>query len=253
MVEFTILGTSTAIPKLLQSRTAFLIKNNQKEQFLVDCGSRRVLNRVDINSLSKIFISHLHTDHYQYLGFLISKILRKNRRPIELYCLRGLKKYLLNFIRIFTPISNPKFLKITELEIKSTGEILENDHFKVIAGRGKHTRPTLCYSFIFPEGKITYAVDTAAENSNIIKIARDSDYLIHECVYKSKHPTHYSRHGHSTTRGAGIDARLSNSKNLIITHYNTRRFRNKQQMISEIREEFKGRIIIANDMQTFSL
>ncbi|MBD3228020.1 MAG: MBL fold metallo-hydrolase [Candidatus Lokiarchaeota archaeon] len=255
MLKVKILGTATAVPRWKQSRTAFLLERDNK-QFLVDCGSRRILYKTNPLSLSKIFISHLHADHIQYLGLLILKLFFTHlfrAKPVEIYCLRGHKKYLQHYIRIFTPAIKLKFVEFIELDIKNIGTVFQNNGMEVSAARATHAHPTLCYSFKFPEGKVMFASDTCANNRNIIKIAKNSDYLIHECVFRSSFPKQYSKRGHSTTRGAGLDARLSHSKNLIITHYNINRFKDRKKMVAEIRDEYDGKIIIADDMLTFSI
>jgi ribonuclease Z len=73
--KITILGSNSAIPTLKRNPTAQLINHNQKI-FLIDCGEGTQMQlrryRLKLQRISRIFISHLHGDHYFGLIGLIS-------------------------------------------------------------------------------------------------------------------------------------------------------------------------------------
>ncbi|MDR2409630.1 MAG: MBL fold metallo-hydrolase, partial [Bacteroidales bacterium] len=65
----TILGSSSATPTLQRHPSAFLLKSDKKKDyFLIDCGEgTQILMRqagVRMQHISRVFISHLHGDHF---------------------------------------------------------------------------------------------------------------------------------------------------------------------------------------------
>ncbi len=75
--ELTILGCGSATPTLARHPTAQLL-NIQEKYFLVDCGEGTQLQlrryKVRFQRIERIFISHLHGDHYLGLIGLISTL-----------------------------------------------------------------------------------------------------------------------------------------------------------------------------------
>ena len=252
MIKIIFLGTASGDFNLHRSFSTTLIETPD-EIILVDCGSRRVLSHVDLNKLSKIFISHPHMDHILFLGPLIYKVSRNRRvKPLQIYCPKGTKGYISFFIRLFSFFKIPRFVKFIEISIETVAEI-KNEDYIVLGGRSNHLGPSLCYAFQFPEGKITFASDTEAGNPNIIKLAKKSKYLIHEGTFSCGKSANLSKFWHSTALGAGFDARLSESEVLIITHINDLRFKDKRKLIREVRREFSKKIIVAADLLELTL
>lgn len=247
MVEILFLGTSSANFSKYRAFTSFLIRL-PTEEILVDCGSWRICSHINLTRLSKIFISHHHQDHILFLGPLIGRLFHHRReRSLQIYCLKGIRRLLEWIIRLSTPFILPKFIEFIELDIRDVGVVFKTEYL-VLGGRANHFAPTLCYAFKFNNQKVTFACDTRANYPHILNLAKNSAYLIHESCLPNSHPKQYSRRYHSTPVGAGLDARLSNSTHLIITHFSDWRFKNKTQMVYEIRREFKKRITIATDL-----
>ena len=69
--------------------------------------------------------------------------------------------------------------------------------------------------------KITYSGDTRP-NERIVKLAEDSDILIHESTYDSSDCEKAKDHSHSTSKEAANIAKKANVKQLILTHFSTR-------------------------------
>ncbi|MHA1359172.1 MAG: MBL fold metallo-hydrolase [Candidatus Helarchaeota archaeon] len=252
MIKLTFLGTASGnfVPR--RQFTSFLL-SLPKEEILIDCGSKFILSHVNLRRLSKIFISHLHGDHILYLGALLRKLLRYNRsHQLTIYCPIGTKAIIRFILRLQIPITIPKCIIFNELNIRTLSLIEENE-YTITGARADHLGPTICYAFKFNRKKVTFACDTTANYPNIIELAANSTYLIHEATYNSGTSKFYSKMTHSTAQGAGLDARLSNSEILIITHICTSRFKNTNQIIRESQREFKKHTIIPADLMALKL
>ncbi len=100
MTDFrvTILGNGSAVPTAWQNPTAQLLQYNGR-RFLIDCGEGTQMQMIRYNisyrNLDRIFISHLHGDHYFGLIGLISTLhLYGRRKPLHVYGPAALEKVL---------------------------------------------------------------------------------------------------------------------------------------------------------------
>ncbi|MFM7430308.1 MAG: MBL fold metallo-hydrolase, partial [Flammeovirgaceae bacterium] len=97
--RLSILGSSAAAPALGRY-TSCQYLNIQNKHFLIDCGegAQMQMQRFDIpiGKISKIFVSHLHGDHYLGLmGLLFSMHLNKRTSDLDLYSPYGLNEIIL--------------------------------------------------------------------------------------------------------------------------------------------------------------
>lgn len=88
-MQLTILGNNSALPNHNRFPTAQVLAVGN-ELVLIDCGEgtqvRMQSNKIRSNKISKIFISHLHGDHYFGLIGLLTRYSLNNRtEPIDLF------------------------------------------------------------------------------------------------------------------------------------------------------------------------
>ena len=96
--KLTILGCSSAIPTVDKNPTAQLLNANERF-FLIDCaeGTQVRLRRYKIKfqKISRIFISHLHGDHYfGLIGLISSMHLLGREKELHIYAHPELKKII---------------------------------------------------------------------------------------------------------------------------------------------------------------
>ena len=94
----TILGNGSAIPTAKQNLAAQLVKYNGK-RFLIDCGDGTQIQMIRYHTgfkhLDRIFISHLHGDHFFGLPALLSTFhLLGRKEPLHVYGPEGLGEFL---------------------------------------------------------------------------------------------------------------------------------------------------------------
>ncbi|MDR0911794.1 MAG: ribonuclease Z [Methanobrevibacter sp.] len=98
--------------------------------------------------------------------------------------------------------------------------------------------------------KISYSGDTSYDE-NLIKLAENSDILIHEGTYEEKDRTKANKSFHSTAKDAAKLAKNSNVNQLIITHLSTR-YSDQKNIKQEATSIFKN-TTIAYDFLTIDL
>ncbi len=94
----TILGNGSAVPTGTQNLTAQLVIYNGK-RFLIDCGEGTQIQMIrygtGFRNLNRIFISHLHGDHFFGLPGLLSTFhLYRRPEPLHIYGPGGLEEFL---------------------------------------------------------------------------------------------------------------------------------------------------------------
>ena len=217
-IKITPLGTISPYCKNNMNCPGFFIEYNDKK-ILLDCGNG--INRFlsfpnDLNNLN-IFITHYHLDHYsdigsiQYASFVYNKLGFLNKKiniflPINDYLDR--KKYILNnkesysnyfdisdYVNYNVDDLNISFYNNNSHSIESYIIKLQNDDFKVV-----------------------YTSDIGTTNfDSLVNYCTNSDLLICESSFLRKHNS--SSKTHFTAYNAGLLAKLSNSKKLMLTHF----------------------------------
>ncbi len=159
-IKLTVLGSSGAMPAYgrFPSSQYLLIQNHH---FLIDCGEGTQIQikrfGVPLHKIDRIFISHLHGDHYLGLtGLLFSMHLQKRTNDLHIYSQPGLDEIIilqlkysrssLNFKLIFHPIVD-----------KAPTCLFEDNKISVFTIPLTHKIP--CTGFLFTEKKNQRRID----------------------------------------------------------------------------------------------
>jgi ribonuclease Z len=147
--EVIFLGTSEATPTAKRSQAAIFLKY-LGENMLFDCGEgtqrQMKIAKVSPTSLSRIFITHWHSDHVLGLpGLMQTLALNDYPHALKIYGPRGTKKIIKLLLSIF--IFKNK-LKTEIHEITKNGKFLDSRNFYVEAYKMKHFTPCLAYKFV---------------------------------------------------------------------------------------------------------
>lgn len=95
--------------------------------------------------------------------------------------------------------------------------------------------------------KISYSGDTR-KDENLLELFRDSTVLIHESTGDRSNESKVVSYGHSTGGDAGIQARDSNSKKLILIHFSPR-YNDISGIVEEARSIFPKTVAAAELME----
>lgn len=101
-------------------------------------------------------------------------------------------------------------------------------------------------TFLQKGRKITIIMDTLI-NSNMLKIAKNSDLLICESTYTEKEKEQAGEYKHLTAKQAAETAKKSKSKRLILTHI-SQRYDNKEMLILKEASKIFPKTEIAEDL-----
>ncbi len=151
MLKVLVLGSGSALPTISSNQSAQLFYDGY-HSFLIDCGEGTQVelrrNKVKMQKINHVLISHLHGDHYFGLVGLISTMhLLGRKHPLNIYGPKGLEEIvLLQFRNAGSHIS----YEMVFHEIKEAGQILFEDHrLQVKALPLRHRIP--CFGFLFRE------------------------------------------------------------------------------------------------------
>lgn len=198
-IKVTLLGTAPGPPvRLNQYQTTTLVEANG-EKLLFDCG-RGVLFRltqagVPLESVSKLFITHLHSDHVVDIPDLLltgwaSRSPRKV--PLQVWGPEGtvsmmdhLQKAFAFDIHIRRDIDekfSPEGIKVLATDIQQ-GVIYESNGVKVTAFLVDHgpVKPAFGYRVDFNGHSVVLSGDTRPSD-NLVQYSKGVDVLIHETL-----------------------------------------------------------------------
>ena len=133
-MRLSILGCYSATPRANTNPTAQVLEINN-HTFLIDCGEGTQVqlrrHKIKFNRIKRIFISHLHGDHFFGLVGLISTFrLLTREADLHIYAPKGLKEVITLQMKLAKSWTNYK-LVFHELNSNSSEMIYEDDKVEV--------------------------------------------------------------------------------------------------------------------------
>lgn len=147
-MELVFLGTSGCVPTRERGLSSILL-DYLNEYLLFDCGegTQRQMRIAGINfmRIDKVFVTHLHADHFLGLGGMIQSMdFLERTRPLEIYGPRGTKDTMSHMLSMGT-------FKLDSLEVRvheiDEGVVLKGDRYTISCARTIHTSHSLAYCF----------------------------------------------------------------------------------------------------------
>ena len=154
--SLTILGANSAIPIGNRFPTSQVLEFNQ-HAYMIDCGEGTQIqvrrNKVKIQRIKAIFISHLHGDHYFGLfGLLGTMSLLGRKMPLQIFSMRGLKEMVDLQLRVSHSIYDFE-IEFVELTHGKSELIYQDEIVEVFTIPLVHRIPTNGFLFKQKEGK----------------------------------------------------------------------------------------------------
>ena len=158
MLSLTILGNNSAIPAFDRNPTAQLLQS-QEESYLIDCGEGTQMQmmkyKIRRSKISRIFISHLHGDHYfGLIGLLTSMSLLGRTQDIHLHAPAELEEILNMQLKVAD--TNLSY-KMHFHPIRSEGIIADDKRLSVECFKVQHR--IQCWGFLFRQKKNPRKID----------------------------------------------------------------------------------------------
>ncbi len=202
--EMRVIACGTGMPttRAFQAAACFLVELGSGDKFLFDCGSgaaERISSlQIPYNFLDKVFVGHLHTDHFGSMHDLfIGGALMGRNVPLRIWGPSGPTKelgtaYAMDHMRkmlswdIACRVGNvdPRGyrLDVTEFDYKGENAVIYEENgvtirsFPAIHG----IDGSVSFSLEWNELKFVFSSDTYP-NKWFVEYAKDADLVIHEC------------------------------------------------------------------------
>lgn len=174
-MKLTILGCYAATPRTITNPTSQVLEI-KNQMFLIDCGEGTQVqlrkHKIKFSRINRIFISHLHGDHFYGLIGLISTFSLLNREnDLHVYGPKGIKKIILLQLKLSNSYTGYN-LYFHELESKESIVVFEDDNVIV------HTIPL--QHRVYTNGFLFKEKNTQRK----LNIEAIEDYNIDKCYYQ---------------------------------------------------------------------
>jgi ribonuclease BN (tRNA processing enzyme) len=248
-MRVTVLGSSASYAGAGQACAGHLVEAGDT-RVLLDCGNGVLANLAKIAdplTLSAVFITHSHPDHFCDLYALQALLRYAPEGPasaLDLYLPDGLFERMScllsqrgaeQFVEAFVPHT------LTEDAWYEVGALSIRPH------RVDHTPPSFCFCVEADGARLVYTGDTAA-NDGALVAAAGADLLLSEATmperFKDAAP-------HMAASQAGYMAREAHAGELVLTHVWPTNDRAEMARIAE--EAFGGKVTVASELDTFDV
>jgi ribonuclease BN (tRNA processing enzyme) len=276
ITQVVMLGTGTPIPDPAhQGPSTAIIVNGQS--YVVDCGpgvvrqaasaTRKGFEGLKMPNLTRLFITHLHTDHTTGLpDFIFTPAITGRREPLEIYGPGGTGRMVDLIkqawqedyeIRMHGGENGNPTAYIVHVHEIEPGVIYQDKNVKVTAFAVLHGKWKEAYGYRFdtPDRVIVVSGDTTY-CPNLVANAKGCDILIHE-VYSedglerlAPDQQAYHKAYHTSGPQVGIIASQVQPKLLIL--YHELRFGSAPgEIVTEIRRVYGGPVVEAADLDRY--
>jgi ribonuclease BN (tRNA processing enzyme) len=227
----------------------------------------RGVAELDARNLRTAFATHLHSDHTAGLADLyLTPWVLGRRGPLDLYGPPGIRAMAKHIMAAYAEDiklrvnslerSDPRgaYIRVHEVE---PGVVFQDRNLKVEAFPVEHGSWEHAYGYRFeaPDRTIVISGDTTYAKS-LIESARGCDVLIHEAYLEAQlesQPDSAVRY-HSAFHTSAVDLGkiAAEVKPALVVVYHGLFFDGSvEQMVAEVRQHFDGRVVVANDLDTF--
>lgn len=237
-----VLGNSTAISTLNTDHTSLAIQTSNNH-ILVDCPGSPIFKvlkiGMDLDRISTIIITHRHPDHIYGVPSLIQTMgLLQRKNKLEIVGLKDSIKTIKSLIKVFelSELSSAflKF-KIINSSKKKVYKLYRDDNILITGSLVDHSVPTLAIRITNNHTlrSVTYSSDTSP-SQNLIRLAKDTDILIHECTMALSEESTI----HTNGVQIGEIADKANAKKLEIVHVPLLNKIEVKQLKQQIRQSY---------------
>ena len=259
--SFVILGSGSSLFSPSRSQPSYLLRIDPCHAVLLDCSPDtpfQIVNHYGYNlaqeilaSLQAVVLTHKHSDHWCGILNLLVHLRGKRRERLFVFLPDSTKSFFLlrcddDILKLINLVALEEFyensIEFHQLVAKSLN--VESLDFVQV----DHGPPTFGVVIKLLCGKkIVYSTDTLPCCKALIKVGRDADLLIHDCLYVDEvDKTMANIRMHSTMQGAISTAKQMRAKNLMLTHFAVK-FSYLPVDVSSIEELFDGNLMIALD------
>lgn len=235
MLGVTILGNNSAVPAFDRHPTAQVL-TVRDHLYLIDCGEGTQIQiihyKIRRSKIHRIFISHLHGDHYfGLIGLINSMGLLGRIQPLHIHGPEPLWEILQLQLR---EADTHLPFELLFHSLPEEGFVAEDKNSVIHCFRTNHR--IACWGFHFSEIKPTRSEREAGDmvgrsyafcadtkyDERMIDHVRGVDWMYHETTYLDDLRSQAEARFHSTTRQAASIALRAGVKQLLIGHFSSK-------------------------------
>lgn len=244
MFGVTILGNNSAVPAFDRHPTAQVL-TVRDHLYLIDCGEGTQIQiihyKIRRSKIHRIFISHLHGDHYfGMIGLITSMGLLGRIQPLHIHG----PEPLWNILQLQLKEADTRLpFDLHFHPLPEEGLVAEDEHTIVHCFRTNHR--IACWGFVFSgndtvkadKGKsYAYCADTKYDE-RIVNSIRGASWIYHETTYLDDLKVQAEARFHSTSKQAAEIARLAGAQHLLIGHFSSK-YADLEPFLQEARSVF---------------
>ena len=278
--KLVILGSGTPNPSPLQSGCALAIIVSDMP-YIIDFGPGIIrkasslsptyggrITGMEVSNIKRAFLTHLHSDHTTgYPDLILTPWVIGRNEPLEVYGPEGINKMTKNILEAYeddikyrlygSEQANDQGWRVNSHEFTKEGVVYQDENIKVEAFPVVHGTWPNAWGFRFttPDKIIVISGDTAP-SEKVIEFAQGADILVHEVYSKAgfdkrsdSWKNYHSKH-HTSTYELGDIASKTNPR-LIVLYHILFWGSSEQDLIDEISEKYKGKVIVGRDLDVF--
>jgi ribonuclease BN (tRNA processing enzyme) len=278
--KLVILGSGTPNPSPLQSGCALAIIVSDTP-YIIDFGPGIIrkasslsptyggrITGMEVSNIKRAFLTHLHSDHTTgYPDLILTPWVIGRNEPLEVYGPEGINKMTRNILEAYeddikyrlygSEQANDQGWRVNSHEFTKEGVVYQDENIKVEAFPVVHGTWPNAWGFRFttPDKIIVISGDTAP-SEKVIEFAQGADILVHEVYSKAgfdkrsdSWKNYHSKH-HTSTYELGDIASKTNPR-LIVLYHILFWGSSEQDLIDEISEKYKGKVIVGRDLDVF--
>jgi ribonuclease BN (tRNA processing enzyme) len=264
------LGTGTPNPDPERSGPAVAVIA-AGQPYLVDCGPgvvrRAAAGGLEMPALTRLFITHLHSDHTAgYPDVILTPWVLEREEPLEVFGPPGTKAMTDHLLAAYEEDiqirlhglqpQNPTGIEVEVHEIQP-GVVYRDDHVKVTAFAVSHGAWKHAYGFRFDTADRTIVVSGDTTPTEAVVGACDGcDVLVHEVYAKTgwdrRSPDWQAYHASSHTSGVELGELAARAKpRLLVLYHQLMWGATEEELLAEIRQSFDGEVAFANDLDVY--
>ena len=284
--EMRIIACGTGMPttRAAQAAACFLVELGNGDKFLFDAGTgsaERISSlQIPYNYLDKIFIGHLHTDHFGALPeYYVGGALMGRNQPLRVWgpsgripelgtaaAMDAMQKMLLWDVTGRVGNVDPRGykLEVNEFDYKGENQIIYNENGVVIRSfPAVHAIDgSVSYALEWNGLKFVFGSDTYP-NKWFDKYARDADIAIHECFIAV--PDIVSKLGFTPESALSVGTQIHTAPEafgkvmsavrprMAIAYHFFKDFDTTAQVYNRIRKTYDGPLSLAEDFMVWNV
>tara|TARA_B100000686_G_scaffold236614_1_gene244592 strand:- start:2603 stop:3367 length:765 start_codon:yes stop_codon:yes gene_type:complete len=250
-MKITILGSGTAVPSLDRNSSGVLLKHNHFNWvFDFGYGNLHQLLRLGVSyhDIDRIFFTHNHPDHMcDLIPFLFGARYQEDPRKKDLTIVggSGFKEFFDGLMQAFKHWLIPTDYTLNIIEMDE--EVCEFDGLRVETRKVRHIEMSRGFRVSSPQGTSFALSGDTDYCQSMVELAQNVDLMILECSF----PDNMKVGGHLVPRLCGRLGAEACCQTLCLTHFYPPCSPTEIERVC--RKEFKGNLVLAEDLTTFDL